>query len=66
MRRCAEAGSSCTVDFGDGSAPWTVQLCGDEQVGALAHRYWLLGRYTVTLSMTSGESRSSTTVDVTQ
>ncbi|MFY2559781.1 PKD domain-containing protein [Corallococcus terminator] len=56
----------CTVDFGDGSSPVTVQPCGDVQVGALAHRYWLPGRYTVTVSMTSGESQSSTTVDVTE
>ncbi|MBZ4406869.1 hypothetical protein K8640_01465 [Myxococcus sp. XM-1-1-1] len=33
-------------------------------VGALAHRYWLPGRYKVTLSLGYGASRSSTTVHV--
>ncbi|MFP2913584.1 PKD domain-containing protein, partial [Pyxidicoccus sp. 3LFB2] len=65
VRRGSETESTCTVDFGDGSPPRTLQPCGDSQVGALAHRYWLPGRYTVTLSMTSGASQSSTTVDVT-
>ncbi|MFY1832161.1 FG-GAP-like repeat-containing protein [Myxococcus fulvus] len=64
LHRGADAESSCTVDFGDGSPSRTVQPCGDVEVGALAHRYWLPGRYTVTLSLGSGASRSSTTVDV--
>lgn len=66
VRRGPDAESACTVDFGDGSPPRTVQPCGDLQVGALAHRYWLPGRYTVTISMTSSASQSSTTVDVTE
>ncbi|HLL06218.1 MAG TPA: FG-GAP-like repeat-containing protein [Myxococcaceae bacterium] len=64
VRRGPDAASTCTVDFGDGSPPRTVQPCGDSQVGALAHRYWLPGRYTVTISMASGAGQSSTTVDV--
>lgn len=66
VRRGPDAESACTVDFGDGSPPRTVQPCGDLQVGALAHRYWLPGRYTVTISLTSSASQSSTTVDVTE
>lgn len=64
VRRGPDAAATCTVDFGDGSPPRTVQPCGDSQVGALAHRYWLPGRYTVTIS--SGAGQSSTTVDVTE
>jgi hypothetical protein len=64
VRRGPDAAPTCTVDFGDGSPPRTVQPCGDSQVGALAHRYWLPGRYTVTISMASGAGQSSTTVDV--